>query len=104
MVEVGQTLIAANANNSCFHLMGVSAKLNRAADLRDGVTDDTAAILRALRIITDQLLAIEERLETLELRSKATLLDVVMPDTESDTSSEGYESAPPSFSYTNNLL
>jgi hypothetical protein len=66
-------------------------------------SSDTQLILRALRSITDHLFAIERRLETLELRGKErSLLDMVID--ESDTSSEGYESAPPSFSYSNDLL
>lgn len=70
-------------------------------------SSDTAMILTALRHITDQLLLIEQRLESLEAaRTNRTVLDLMLEDNDEDTedTEEGYESAPPSFSYSNNLL
>jgi uncharacterized protein YhaN len=68
----------------------------------------TPHILAALRQISQQLTALEERLETLEAKvdrpnmSLDLLMDEDESEDESDSeteSSEGYQSAPASFSY-----
>lgn len=57
-------------------------------------------VLEALKVISMQIMELEKRLEGLELRMTNPLMALV--DDASDVSSEGYESAPPSFSYPSN--
>lgn len=71
------------------------------------MSTDTERILRALRAISIQIMEVEKRLETLEIRTQDkdhTMLDLYLDsDTttdSSDTDTDGYESAPATFSYT----
>lgn len=72
------------------------------------VGQDTQILLGVLRQISQQLLELERRFEDLEIKVEASrpkLLDLVdnmfdsETETESETGSEGYESAPATFQY-----
>lgn len=77
----------------------------------DRMADRQRQMLVIVKTISHQLMELEKRLESLEVHVKAkannALFNLVVDDGEDDDesttteSSEGYQSAPPTFSYAN---